>query len=389
MTTTWLAPWREEEGAARVRSSYRDRFATHPAGEYSAPGRINLIGEHVDYNGGLCLPMAIEHRTFVALTPRADDVILLASEQEAAAWQGSYSDIGPGKITTWAAYALGVAWALRDLGYPVAGFTALVDSCVPYGAGLSSSAALECAIAVALADQFQLGLASCDEGRKVLAQACIRAENEIAGAATGGLDQAASLRCQENHSLLLDCRDYSARLIPFTSPTHAILVIDTRAPHQLADGQYAARRRVTAAAARRLGYATLREATTADLAKLPAEEQPYVRHVVTEIARVQQAVACLEADDLEAVGPILTAGHASLRDDYQVTVPELDVACAAAESAGALGARMVGGGFGGSVIALVARADAEAVAQGVADAFQGHGFTAPHFLLARPSGPAR
>lgn len=396
-----ITAWEPAEGAERAATAFRERFGGEPDGVWSAPGRVNVIGEHTDYNGGLCLPLALPHRTYVAVRPRSDDdglapgTIRLASAQEpsAATTTLDLAQVGPGTVTGWTAYVAGVAWALRQDGHDVGGFDAVVDSCVPYGAGLSSSAALECAVAVALAELFDLGLDD-DAGRARLAAACIRAENEIAGAPTGGMDQSASLRCQAGHALHLDCRDGSTRQIPFDLEAHglALLVIDTRAEHQLADGQYAARRATCEQAARRLGVATLRDVTDLEraLAALAGDDvaQRRVRHVVTENARVELVEHLLDADQPEQVGAVLTAGHASLRDDYEVTCAELDVAADTAVLAGALGARMVGGGFGGSAIALVRTEDVARVAEQVAAAFDRSGFRAPAFLVAVASAPA-
>jgi len=383
---------------------------------WSAPGRVNLIGEHTDYNGGLCLPIALRHRTFVALRPApgGGDVARLTSAQETGGdvVATRLGDVAPGAVDGWTAYVLGVAWALRQSGTvppaaraALAGFDAAVDSCVPYGAGLSSSAALEASVAIALDRTFGLGLTTTpgpadDAGRAHLAAACVRAENEIAGAPTGGMDQAAALRTQAGHALLLDCRDGSTRQVPFDLEAHglALLVIDTRARHALVDGQYGQRRATCEAAAALLGVATLREvgrgteldAALATLAAGPEADVAVrrVRHVVTEIERVEQLVAMLDADRVRDVGPLLDASHASLRDDYEVSCVELDVAVEAARSAGALGARMTGGGFGGSAIALVEASDVGDVAATVAGAFAERGLTAPAFLVATPSGPA-
>ncbi len=189
------------EDGPRASAAFRDRFDAEPDGVWSAPGRVNLIGEHTDYNGGLCLPIDLPHRTYVALRHVEGEgsdavVVRLASAQETGAgvWSSPLADVVPGRVEGWPAYAAGVAWALGEAGHRVGGFDAAVDSCVPYGAGLSSSAALECAVAVALDDVFDLGLAADDAGRTRLAEACIRAENEVAGAPTGGMDQSASLR---------------------------------------------------------------------------------------------------------------------------------------------------------------------------------------------------
>lgn len=392
-TPEWLPAWDRSEGARRAVAAFRAAFGAEPEGVWSAPGRVNVIGEHTDYNGGLCLPMALPHRTYVALRRRADGVVRLVSAQEPGEWVTDLATLAPGTATGWGTYAAGVAWALREAGHAVGGFDAAVDSCVPYGAGLSSSAALECAVAVALDELAGLGLGGDDAGRATLAAVCVRAENEIAGANTGGMDQAAALRCTAGHALLLDTRDGSTRQIPLDLAADglALLVIDTRAPHQLADGQYAARRASCERAAGILGVPTLRDVTDlpAALAALPDDETVRrVRHVVTEIARVEETEALLDAGRVRCVGPVLAAGHASLRDDYEVTCRELDLAADAATAAGALGARMVGGGFGGSVIALVESGSAGTVAEAVARAFDAAGLTAPAFLVATAEAPA-
>jgi len=399
MTTSpeQIVAWDRSEGAARAVAAFEQAFGAAPDGVWSAPGRVNVIGEHTDYNGGTCLPMALPHRTYLALRHRTDDTVRLVSAQEGTPVTLQLHEVAPGSVEGWAAYVAGVAWALREAGHEVSGFDAAVDSCVPYGAGLSSSAALECAVAVALDEVHGLGLAGDDAGRAGLAAACIRAENEIAGAPTGGMDQSASLRCRSGHALLLDTRDGSTRHIPLELAEHglALLVIDTRAEHQLVDGQYAARRRMCEDAARELGVETLREVTDLEaalgrLASMPSPEvvARRVRHVVTEIARVQEVAELLAGDAVEDLGPVLSAAHASLRDDYEVSCPELDVAVDAAVVAGALGGRMVGGGFGGSAIALVRLAEVDAVAEAVDAAFAGRGWRAPAFLVAQASDPA-
>lgn len=421
----WVPAWDEAAGAARARTVFTEAFGTGDGGSdggdglrvWSAPGRVNLIGEHTDYNAGLCLPIALPHRTYVALRPRTDGVVRLASAQAPGeVWEMPLDDVTPGAVAGWGAYVAGVAWALREHlaatgadPAAVPGFDAAVDSCVPFGAGLSSSAALECAVAVALDDVAGLGLAASDAGRATLATACIRAENEIAGAPTGGMDQSASLRAQVGHALLLDCRPgldpaQSAEQEPFDLEAAglAVLVMDTRAEHQLVDGQYAQRRDTCEAAAQSLGLASLRELADAAAAsddpagaldvaldKLPDDvSRRRVRHVVTEIGRVRDLVALLQDGRVGEIGPLMNASHASLRDDYEVSSVELDVAVEAARVAGALGARMTGGGFGGSAIALVAADRAEAVADAVRAAFEREGFGAPGFLLAVPSAPA-
>lgn len=389
--------WDEAEGSARAREVFTTHFDGAPAGVWSAPGRVNLIGEHTDYNGGLCLPIALEHRTFVALRRREDGALNLFSEREGSAWRATLAEVGPGAVSGWGAYPAGVAWALAELGHPTGGFDAAVASCVPYGAGLSSSAALECAFAMAFtaAPGWTGPDPDTDTGRAELASACVRAENEIAGANTGGMDQAASLRARAGHALLLDTRDSSVEHIPFdlTAAGLELLVIDTRAEHALVDGQYAQRRATCEAAAAALGVPTLREIPPAELdaalERLDSEEaRRRVRHVVTEIARVEEFVGLLRAGQVREVGPLMDASHASLATDYEVSCAELDVAVAAAREAGALGARMTGGGFGGSAIALLPAGSGPAVADAVTAAFAAAGFGPPAFLTATAAAPA-
>lgn len=397
----WFPAWSSAEGVARASRLFTQTFGGEPTGVWAAPGRVNLIGEHTDYAGGLCLPVALPHRTYVALRPRDDGHVRLVSAQTSP-WEGDLADVGPGRVDGWAGYVVGVAWAmaegLADRGVRVPGFDAAVDSCVPFGAGLSSSAALECAVAVALDELTGAGLAADDDGRALLASLCVRAENEIAGAPTGGLDQASALRCQPDHALLVDFgRGGAARHVAADLGDLALLVVDTRAPHRLVDGQYGARRASCVRAAEILAVPALGVLTDLEgiAERLRAAGDPdaetlirRVRHVVTENARVREVAALLEAGRPADVGPVLTAGHASLRDDYEVTCPELDLAADTATAAGALGARMVGGGFGGSVLALVPRPAAEAVATAVAEAFAAAGFAAPAFLVAEPAGAA-
>lgn len=418
-----LASWPDAVGAARVRALFAQAFAGRPDGVWAAPGRVNLVGEHTDYNDGLCLPVALPHRTFVALRARPDRVVRLVSAQDAGGVpvELDLDRVGPvgsaDAVSGWPAYAVGVAWAIEQAGLGrVPGFDVAVDSCVPLGAGLSSSAALECAVAVALDDVAGLGLGADDAGRATLAAVCARAENEVAGAPTGGMDQAAALRARAGHALLLDTRDGGIEQVPLDLAASglALLVIDTRAEHRLVDGQYARRRQVCEDAARVLGVESLRvvadavasgettlEAVLGRLAD--AEQRTRVRHVVTEIERVRFLVADLGSGagtdragggaplaggSLERVAAALDASHESLRDDYEVSSVELDVAVGAARAAGAHGARMTGGGFGGSAIALVDAGSAGDVMAAVARAFAGAGLDEPAFLIVDAAGPA-
>ena len=386
----WSTAWQIDDGCEQATSLLRTRIDAAPDTVGSAPGRVNLIGEHTDYNAGLCLPLVLPHRTYVALRVRDDDIVRLISAQEPdTPWQGKLGAVGPGTVDGWAGYAVGVAWALREAGQRVGGFDAAIDSCVPVGAGLSSSAALEAAMALALDGAFGLNLSGSEVGGSALVAACIRAENEIAGAPTGGMDQVAALRSKPGHALLLDFRSGARRDVPFdpAGAGLALIVIDTRARHSLGDGQYGERRAACARAAELLGVASLREVTDLDaaVAALPDDTlRRRVRHVVTEMARVEAAVAALDRADFAALGSLFDASHASLRDDYQISCEELDLAVAAAREAGALGARMTGGGFGGSAIALVRAAEVDRVIAAIGAAFDDGGFRAPMFLDATP-----
>lgn len=354
------------------------------------------MGEHTDYNAGLCLPIALPHRTFAAASARDDGRFRVHSAQEDAPWEGSLADVGPGRPVGWAAYVAGVPWAMAEaVGTELPGLDLWVEGHVPVGAGLSSSAALECAVAVALDDLAGLGLAATDDGRARLAAACDHAENVVAQAPTGGMDQAASLRCTEGHALLLDCRDRSVQQVPLDIASHRLawLVIDTRAAHQLVDGQYGERRATCEAAAAALGLPSLREVPVdgleATLARLPDDVmRRRVRHVVTEIERVRQTVTLLRAGRVGELGPVLDASHRSMRDDYEISCDELDLAVETARVAGALGARMTGGGFGGSAIALVPEDRQAEIGRSVESAFAAAGFTAPGIIPAYPAAGA-
>ena len=354
------------------------------------------MGEHTDYNAGLCLPIALPQRTFAAVRPRADRHLRLRSLQSAEQYELELDEVEAGNPPGWGAYAAGVLWALQDAGRQVGGLDVLVDGSVPVGAGLSSSAALECAVAAAASDLFDLALLSGDEVRATLAAICVNAENTIAQAPTGGMDQSASLRCQDGHALLLDCRDGTVAQVPFDLSAHglSLLVMDTRAEHSLVDGQYAQRRRSCEEAARQLGLRSLREVAFDDLDqtldRLPDNQiRARATHIVTEIERVRQTVALLRAGHMPDIGPVFTASHASMRDDFEISCAELDVAVEAATAHGALGARMTGGGFGGSAIALVPADRTAAVTSAVIQAFADTGFGAPSCFAVTAGGPAR
>ena len=380
----------------RIGADLAERFAaTHgrPAdGVHLAPGRVNLIGEHVDYNGGRCLPYALPHSTYVAAAVRDDDTLTVRSLQMDEPWQGTLGSLGPGAVSGWVSYVAGVVWALREDGFDVPGLDLVLDSRVPVGAGLSSSAALECSVALAALEGAGVGLD--DAVRRRVVAACVRAENEVAGASTGGMDQNVAVHARAGHALLLDFAEGSHRQVPW-DPEPAglrLLVVDTRVHHSLNDGGYASRRDDCEKAARLLGVAHLTEVDDVDraLAALPDERlRRRARHVVTEVARVDLAVGALERGDVAGLGPLFSASHASLRDDFEVSCEELDVVVDTAVEHGALGARMTGGGFGGSAIALVPEDLVEAVEQAVARTFTDRGWRAPGMLEGPPGAGAR
>ena len=367
--------------------AFESLYDRPPDGVWAAPGRVNVIGEHTDYNEGLVLPIAIDRQTLAAVAARSDSTVRVASRQR----QGDpvvrkLSDLGPGRVRGWAAYPLGVAWSLAD-GHGVSqGADILVDSRVPLGAGLSSSAALEAAVGLALTE-----VAGRDVPLTALALACQRAENEVVGAPTGVMDQMASLLGRAGSALYLDCRSLQAEQVPFdlAAAGLALLVIDTRASHDLADGEYGDRRAACEEAAHRLGVPALRDATLDSIEGLPEPLRRRARHVVTENDRVQHAVRLLRRGEVAGLGPLLTASHMSLRDDFEVSIPELDVAAATAVEAGALGARMVGGGFGGSVLALLPTGRVDAVTGAVESAYELRGWAAPVAFLVTPAEGAR
>ena len=363
-----------------------------PLGVFAAPGRVNLIGEHVDYNGGLCLPMALPHATYAAVAPRDDGTVTVTSHQQDDAFSASLDALGPGQATGWAAYAAGVLWALQEDGWELPGMDVVVDSRVPLGAGLSSSAAIECAVAIGAAEI--AGATLDDDLRSALVRACMRAESEVAGAPTGGMDQTIALFGRAECALLLDCRDWSTSQIGWdpASADLTLLVVDTRASHSLSDGGYESRRRDCETAARTLGVELLRDVEDHDEALGGLDDERIrrrARHVFTEIDRVRDAVRQLEAGDFKGLGASFTASHESLRDDYEVSADELDVVVDTALENGALGARMTGGGFGGSAIALLPTDSVDPVAAAVASAFEERGWQPPGLLTATPSPGAR
>ena len=381
-----------DDGVRQVTELFREAFGEEPAGVWDAPGRVNLIGEHTDYNNGLCLPIALPHRTFIALKPREDTKVrVISTLSNGKVAEADLDGLQAGGVEGWAAYPVGVAWAMRNnsFGAGVRGFDAAFASSVPLGGGLSSSAAMTCSTALALDDVYDLGFGSTDEGRVTLVRMAMSAEN----------------------ALLLDCDpklsavdSVSQHDFDLSKRGLELLVLDTQAPHSLNDGQYESRRRLCEESAAALGVDSLRvladdvnarpEQERADaiaeiIAKLDSEEaKKRVRHVLTEIGRVTDFVEAFRNGDIARSGELFNASHDSLRDDYEVTVPQLDVAVDVARTEGAYGARMTGGGFGGSIIALVDEGKAEPIAQKIADEFDKRGWNAPRALAVVASQPA-
>lgn len=341
----------------------------------TSPGRVNLIGEHTDYNDGFVLPIALGHVARVTATPRADGGVRVSSAQLGESVE--LDALAPGPRAWWG-YVAGVLWALRERGHDLGGVDLALDSAVPLGGGLSSSAAIECATALALDAVGGLGLTA-----EELAEVAQSAENDFMGVPTGPMDQRASLWCTTDHALLLDCRTLTGQQVPFALPDDLVLaLVDTRSPHVLADGHYAKRREACAAAAAALGVPALRDIGTDDLpealSRLTDDEQVRrVRHVVTENARVLAAVEALGAGDWRAFGRLLTQSHDSMRDDYEITVPTVDLAVETALASGALGARMTGGGFGGTVIALLPAEVLDSFGDAVVQAYAERGYDTP------------
>jgi galactokinase len=362
------------------------------SGVWRAPGRANLMGEHTDYNGGLVLPFALG-QAVTAVAVRSDGVLSLRSAQASSEpVEVPVASLEPGSVTGWGAYPAGVAWALRTAGYPVPGVSLSFDSDVPVGSGLSSSAALEAATALALRDLGELSI-----GRAELATLCQRAENEFVGAPTGIMDQSASLRCEAGHALLLDCASLAVTQVPFdpSSGGAAALVIDTRAHHAHTDGGYGSRRKQCEEAARQLGVPYLGSLTTVGVVSSLSDPvlRRRARHVISDDLRVRLVVEALTSSALAAdvyrdIGALLTEAHISLRDDFEISWPEANATVDAVLSSGGFGARMVGGGFGGSVLALVPVRRLDSVRAAVSSAFASAGWPEPVFYDAIPSAGA-
>lgn len=376
-----------------VTETFEEVHGRAPLGVWSAPGRVNLIGEHTDYNEGFVLPLAINRRTVVALGPRDDGLIRVASGFADELAEVPLAELTPDRLRGWAAYPLGVAWALGQHGADLAavpGVDLAIESTVPVGAGLSSSAAIMCAVAIALDEVWQLGL-----DRATLARAGQLAENRAVGAPTGIMDEFASLFGRRDAAVFLDCRSLHSEVVDlgFAEAGLELLVMDTGVSHSHATGGYAARRASCERGAAVLGVSSLREVTVDDLPRardvLDDETFRRVRHVVTENQRVLDTVATLRTEGPLKIGALLDASHASMRDDFEISVPELDLAVETARANGAIGARMTGGGFGGAAIALAPAHALSRIQVALDGAFAEHAFAPPTVFTVEASDGAQ
>lgn len=375
---------------SELTSHFKEIFGRAPDVSASAPGRINLIGEHIDYSDGFVLPFAVKDRIYASVRKRDDRTIRIASVQRSDQIVTiNLDNVKPGARGNWELYPLGVIWALGIGGGIDKGIDLLIDGRVPLGAGLSSSAALECSVAVALNQLFSLGY-----DLETLARLTQFAENDYVGVPCGIMDQSVSLMAHAGHALLLDCRDLSKRYIPFDLAASGLelLIVDTRVHHALVDGGYAERRASCESVAGKLGVDTMRDLSGKELGAsrqaLTHTEYIRARHAVTEMDRVMQAVCALEDNDFTRLGHLLNESHRSLRDDYTVSCPELNAVVDVANDVGALGARMVGGGFGGSAIALINANDSKRTIAAIEQSFASSKFTAPRFYTSLPGDGA-
>jgi galactokinase len=367
--------------AAVVKTGFHDIFGAEPEGLWAAPGRVNLIGEHTDYNAGLALPFAIDRATVIAARRRTDGLVRIHSttlDGQAAATLGDLSSWDPANFAPWARYPLGVIWCMARAGTEVPGLDLVIASDVPLGSGLSSSGALTVAVAVAVADLSGSKLTNIETAR--IAQ---NAESSFAGAPTGLLDQLASLEGRPGSAVLIDFLSMETELVSINAGP--LVVINTRVERANAGGAYADRRRTCEMAAARLGIPSLRQADLARVeAELDGDLRKRARHIVTENARVKETAARLREE--LPVGELLVSSHISLRDDYEVSCPQLDLAVETALARGAEGARLTGAGLGGCAISL--GVDAGDLETAVSKAFEEADFAPPEVFAVAPANGA-
>jgi galactokinase len=368
-------------------AGFRERFGYEPVGVWSAPGRANLIGEHTDYNNGFVLPFGIDRRTYVALGRRDDNNCRIASSFSDQVIETELTENKP-EALDWALYPLGVAWVMRE--HQQSGFDVFIDSDVPIGAGLSSSAAIECSIAMALNDVWQSGKSAIQ-----LALIGQRAENEVVGAPTGIMDQTASMLARSDGAVLIDCKSLETTQIDLglDEKNLVVAVIDTQVSHRHSDGGYRSRRESCEAGAAIMKVESLRELEVSDLAKAKElmDDVTYrrVRHIVTENQRVLLSVAAIADSRMDELGELLLASHASMRDDFEISIAELDIAVETALEVGAIGSRMTGGGFGGAAIAIIHKDKLAELESKMTEVFAERGFLSPRVFAVTPSQGAR
>ncbi|MEM1082837.1 MAG: galactokinase [Verrucomicrobiota bacterium] len=353
----------------------------------AAPGRVNLIGEHIDYCDGFVLPFAIDRYIVIAAATNDTRQARIGSVGEEVVTLDLDQTMEPG-VPKWANYLRGVIRGFQDRGHRIPGFDAYIVSSVPLGAGLSSSAALECAMATLLEGLLDTVL---DTREKALL--CQKAEHEFAGVPCGIMDQFASAFGQANRLVLIDCRSGEPELVPFENPDLTVLVSNTMVSHELSDGGYAARRKNTEDGLAIIGKPSWRDVTMTDVEaawdQLGDPVDRRARHVVTEIERTITAAKALEANDAEALGPLMAASHASLRHDFEVSCKELDIMVEIAQrigrEGGVIGARMTGGGFGGSTVTLCESVKAEDIASTLVSEYEKATGITPEIFASRPS----
>jgi galactokinase len=374
-----------------AKAGFIEHFGYEPTGTWLAPGRVNLIGEHTDYNQGFVFPFAINRATYAAIALRSDQTVRVSSTFSSKVHETDLRTISRNDENDWAAYPFGVAWAIEQLSQKHhIGFDCFIDSDVPVGAGLSSSAAIECSVGVALNELWSTNLS-----RPELARAGQLAENEIVGAPTGIMDQSASLLGEKDCGVFLDCQNLQAEVVPlgFEAADLELLIIDTKVAHRHADGGYAARRAACELGAKVMGVPSLRHLSSADLPKvqelLDDEAFRRVRHVITENERVLETVRTLKAEGPTAIGNLLYESHQSMRDDFEISIPELDLAVETSLKNGSLGSRMTGGGFGGAAIALVPQNRVQIISEAVFSAFASNGYTKPSIFTVLAADGAR